>query len=287
MKVETKYEEIGYDFLLKILKSIIKFLSKIVGFFKKFEHKIRFQKFKLIFGDRDDDIYISTYPKSGTTLTQVILYCLTTDGKMDFNHIYDVSPWIRNASFLREKPVDIPSPRIIKTHDEYKDFSKDFKGKIIYVYREGMDVAVSQYNQQKNYNNPDLEFDSFLKVFLKSKKWFNHLKLWMENKNQFSILYVKYEDLLNDKKKEIDRIIKFCGIKCSEMAIKRALKYSSFEYMKKHENKFGDQPPESKRVFNEFIRKGKSGEGKHKFSDAQKKEFDGIFKKTLKNVQIK
>ncbi|MBI33820.1 MAG: hypothetical protein CMP67_00470 [Flavobacteriales bacterium] len=284
MKKETKYEDVGYAFILKILRGIIIFFSKIVGYFKKWEEKIRFQKFKLAFGERDDDIYISTYPKSGTTLTQVILYCLTTDSNMKFNHIYDVSPWIRNASFLRKQPVDLPSPRIIKTHDEYKDFNKNLKGKIIYVYRDGMDVAVSQFNQQKNYNAPNLEFDSFLRNFLKSKKWFKHVELWMKNKKHLPILYIRYEDLLRDKRKEINKIIEFCGIKCSEAAIKKAIKYSDFKYMKANETKFGDQPTEKNKIFNQFIRKGKSGEGKQKFSDSQVKEFTQLYNENLKET---
>ena len=70
-------------------------------------------------------IYISTYPKSETTLMQMILYHLTTDGRMNFKHIYEVSPLIHNASFLGQKPPDLKSPRIIKTHDNYKDFGKN------------------------------------------------------------------------------------------------------------------------------------------------------------------
>ncbi|MBA7550607.1 hypothetical protein ES705_43126 [subsurface metagenome] len=45
--------------------------------------------------------------------------------------------------------------------------------------------------------------------------------------------------------------------------------------MKKHEDKFGEQPPEPKPqfVYDQFIRKGKSGEGKDMLSDKQRKWF--------------
>jgi len=36
------------------------------------------------FVPRNDDIFIVTYPRSGTTWLQQILYQLTTDGNMDF-----------------------------------------------------------------------------------------------------------------------------------------------------------------------------------------------------------
>ena len=288
MKKESKYEEKGYNLIINTLKHFKRFFTKIVTNFTVFEDQIRFQKYKLSFGERDDDIYISTFPKSGTTLTQVILYCLTTDGKMNFNHIYDVSPWIRNASFLRQKPKELASPRVIKTHDKYKDFPKKTKGKIIYIHRSGMDVAVSMYNQQKNYNNSELKFDDYIKSFFKSKNWFNHSKEWLKNKNDFDIIYIKYEDLINNKRNEIERIISFLNLKCSETAINRALKYSSFTYMKQHESKFGDQPIEKKeKVYNKFIRKGKEGEGKKQFSKDQAKIFNDLYVDKVKDLEKK
>ncbi len=45
------------------------------------------------FNIRPDDIFIVTYPRSGTTWMQMILYQLTTDGKMNFPHISKVCPW--------------------------------------------------------------------------------------------------------------------------------------------------------------------------------------------------
>lgn len=65
--------------------------------------KLAFLKYSLEFGEYDSDIYVATFPKSGTTLTQMILYQMTTEGKMDFNHIYDVSPWLRNDAYKNRK----------------------------------------------------------------------------------------------------------------------------------------------------------------------------------------
>jgi hypothetical protein len=44
------------------------------------------------FVPRPDDIFIVTYPRSGTTWMQMILYQLTTDGDMTFAHIEQVCP---------------------------------------------------------------------------------------------------------------------------------------------------------------------------------------------------
>lgn len=289
MSKSKEIEFKGYEILSNAFLKIHKAINKFSGLFFKISTKLRFEQYKLIFGERNDDIYIATYPKSGTTVMQMILYHLTTDGKMDFEHIYDVSPWIRNASFKKQAPVKLPSPRIIKTHDFYHEFPKKTKGKFIYVYRNGMDVAVSMYHQQKNYNKSDLKFDKFCADYLKRKAWFKHTKEWFRNKNNFPVLFVKYEDLIQNKKKEIERIIDFCKLKSSEEAIDRAIKYSSFDYMKKHENKFGDQPEENKKVYNQFIRKGKVRlvKEKNNLTKNRKNNLKSITKKWLNLLKTK
>jgi len=283
-EVDKNPELVGYQVLYRLF-------NKLGGKFLKVADDIFFLIYRLKFGQRDDDIYIVTYPKSGTTIMQVVLYQLTTDGDMNFDHIYDVSPWIRNHSFKKLEPPQLPSPRIIKSHDGYKTFEKGTKGRFIHVYRNGMDVAVSQYHQVKNYVKPDLEFDEFLKEFLDVKAkggWFQFNKRWFENKWKRPVLYVKYEDLLSNKYEQIQRVIKFCNLKVDESAIVRAIECSSFEYMKQNENKFGERPPEtSKLVYNQFIRKGSTGEGNELFKEPQKDLFYKYYNKHVKHYEQK
>lgn len=263
------------DFELIGVKFINTLVDKVGRRLKKISDKLSFMLYKLEFGERDDDIYIVTYPKSGTTMMQMILYHLTTQGDLTFNHIYEVSPWIRNASIRGEKLKEFSSPRLIKSHDFYKEFSKGVKGRFIFVYRDGMDVAVSLYHQNRNYNNPDLEFNEFISKFLSNRKtnWFKYTQDWLDNKHNLTILYLKYEDLINDKEMQINKIIRFCKLNCTPDQIERALRYSSFDQMKQLEEKFGVQPPSSKMVYDQFIRRGKIGEGKKHFSPEQHDKF--------------
>lgn len=267
----------GYAVFASLSKKIANRIKRVANYFNRLSEKFHFEQFRIKFGERDDDIYIVTYPKSGTTLLQMILYCLTTDGSMEFNHIYEVSPWIRNDSLKRMKPRELPSPRLIKSHDKAHYFEKGVKGRFIFVYRDGMDVAVSHYHQNKNYNNPKLEFDSYLETFFKTKEWFKFCRGWFRNKHNFPILYLRYEDILNDKRSAINQMIKFLKITPSEDQIERALEYSSFEFMKEHEDKFGEPKPEHEKIYDQFIRKGKSGEGKSMFSDIQNQKYKSLF----------
>ena len=284
-KEKENSEYLGYELIAKLFLKIGKIISRLGGWFINRANKLHFEQYKLRFGERDDDIYISTYPKSGTTMMQVILYQLTSEGNMNFKHIYEVSPWIRNASFKNQKTIELPSPRLIKTHDSYKDFPKGTKGRFIHVHRRGKDVAVSLYNQNKDYNNNKLKFEKFIKKFFKEKAWFKYSRDWFRNRKGFRILHVHYENLLKDKLKEILRIVAFLELTLDEQAIERALKFSSFEYMKEHETKFGEQPlenPKHKKRYDNFIRKGNIGEGDEMFTKQQKETFEKFYKKIVK-----
>lgn len=272
----------------KFIYKLIAWLSKLtyrIGYnLNQTSKELNFLKYKIEFGERDDDIYIVTYPKSGTTLTQMLLYQMTTDGNMNFNHIYEVSPWLSNDAFKRKPIKIVPSPRIIKSHNQYKKFDKYVKGRFIYVYRDVCDVVVSQYHQRKNYGKPDLDFDKFFGSFIKDKKmnWFTFNRDWLVNKNKLNILYLKYEDLTTDLDSCIMKISQFLELDPKSINMKRVHERCSFKYMKKHEDKFGEQPVEKPEfVYNQFIREGKSGSGKQKLSTEQVQLLEKIEKSIL------
>src|SRR5215218_5290023 len=56
-----------------------------------------------LFRPRPDDIFVVSYPKSGTTLMQMMVYQLATRGEMDFSHITIASPWFE-MELMRSSP---------------------------------------------------------------------------------------------------------------------------------------------------------------------------------------
>jgi len=274
-------ERIQNNLADKLIQPLVWMSNRILALIRE----LKFFQYCLKFGQREDDIYVCTYLKSGTTLMQMILYQMTTHGEIDFDHIYDVSPWIRNDVFRGKKPLHFPSPRIIKSHDPYHDFEKGTKGKFVHVIRDGKDVAVSFYHQNKNYVNPDLDFkDNFRRFFVKRgpMNWFHYTKCWLENKKGFDIMYVRYEELLENKEQVVNKLAVFLNIQLTPEILQRTLERSSFEFMKQHEDKFGEQPVE--RVYNQFIRKGKMGEGEEYLNEEQKKFFHEQHDKLLSNL---
>lgn len=263
-------------------------MTRLSRSFKKAADELHYLKYKIEFGERDDDIYIVSYPKSGTTLMQMLIYQLTTNGEINFKHIYDISPWIRNESIRRKEPGEFPSPRIIKTHDQYKEFDQETKGRFIFIFRDGMDVAVSLYNQEINYKNTEESFSEYVEKFITKKRynWFDFTQEWFKNSKRLPILYIRYEDMLNDFEKELNRIANYLGYVVDEKNLPRIKERCSFKFMKSHEDKFGERPPE-KKVYDQFIRKGKAGEGKEKFSKEEKEKFISRYRKKVGFLELK
>ena len=118
------------------------------------------------FNPRPDDIFVVTYPRSGTTWMQMILYQLTTEGNMNFPHITMVCPWFERLLKDGAAFDALPSPRVFKSHLSYRKIPKG-PCKYIYVARDGKDVAVSYYHFHATHIGFKGSFDEFFERFLK------------------------------------------------------------------------------------------------------------------------
>src|SRR5690606_9335773 len=145
---------------------------------------------------------------------QMIIYQLTSDGNMDFEHLYDVSPWCRFSAYFKKEMPSVGERRIIKTHDPYKMLSGIEKGKFIFVARDCLDVLSSLHQHIKDYNNPNADFEEL--ASRKMKEWFEYNESWIQNKNDLNILYLNYEDIIENKKGVILKIAEFLEIKIDE-----------------------------------------------------------------------
>ena len=68
---------------------------------------------------RADDIYVVSYPRSGTTWLQMILYQIMTDGDLNFGHISERVPFFERSLTVGRDLNALPSPRLFKTHYPY------------------------------------------------------------------------------------------------------------------------------------------------------------------------
>ncbi|MBF0572809.1 MAG: sulfotransferase domain-containing protein, partial [Desulfamplus sp.] len=254
-----------------------------------------FKVANLEFKPRADDIFIVTYPRSGTTWLQMILYQLATDGNMEIDHIAQKVPWFERLIDYRiwnAKDFEaMDSPRLFKSHLSAQDVPKG-NCKYIYMVRNGYDVAISYFEFYCSHLGFKGDFDQFFKKFIDGDvqfgSWFAHAADWKamsENADSIKpsqILFLKFEDMKNDFDAQLDKIITFAGFKIPSDRLPEIRERCSFKFMKQHEDKFDHitaQIWEKGYKRSSFIREGKSGQGKARFTLDQQANFKNMLKK--------
>ncbi|XP_077145628.1 amine sulfotransferase-like [Ranitomeya variabilis] len=248
---------------------------------------------------RDGDVFLITFPKSGTVWTQQILSLIFNEGhrnRTEQIQTIDRVPWLEynlnNADYNSR-----PSPRLFTTHLPYYLMPKDLKlkmGKIIYVSRNPKDVLTSYYHVYKM--NPSLEsaidWEIFIDLFISGKvasgSWFDHVSDWYQRKEDFDILFLTYEDMIKDLRSAVLKICKYVGINLDDEAIDIVVEKASFKNM--------IQDPLANYTFlsNElldknkgsFLRKGIVGDWKTIMTVAQSEMFDKVYKEKMGDLPI-
>jgi hypothetical protein len=97
------------------------------------------------FKPRPTDIFVTTYPKCGTTWMTQICHQLRTGGHMDFEEIVEVCPWdILALDCGQDLDADhVANPRVFKSHERSADIAKG--GRYIHVCRNPLDAFISFY----------------------------------------------------------------------------------------------------------------------------------------------
>ncbi len=236
---------------------------------------------------RPDDVFIVTYPRSGTTWLQMILYQLTTGGDMDFPHIAEQCPWFERVALNKRDLDKLPSPRVFKSHLPWIWIPKR-RCRYIYVARNGKDVAVSFYHFYKSHFRYRGTFDQFFARFMRGwvvwGSWFYHVKGYWRHRNDANLLFLRYEDLIEDLEGGIRRIIAFLDLDVSEERIPQIVERCSFAFMKAHQEKFDfgfEMLLEQGMTPGTFIRKGQAGQWKACLSDQQRERFDSTCARSL------
>ena len=230
---------------------------------------------------RPSDVFISSYPRSGTTLTQWILYLLTHEEQADPDHLTKVSPWFERSLAIGElsaKDLErFPSPRIFKSHLP-REWLPD-GARYIYVEREPLDVLVSYFHFYRAYLGFTGSLDDFYRRFMEGRvqygSWFEHVAGWRARASEPDVLIVHYEELLEDRKGSIEDIARFLGWECDDRWIDRAVIESSFDAMKRREAIFDHATAlllERGVRRQSFLRSGRSGRGAGELTEAQVRE---------------
>ena len=218
------------------------FLTGLTGLMQGTLGRLRWYRLRhLQFKPRPGDIYIITAPKAGTTWAQQIVHQLLTQGRGEFDHIYQVAPYLEALSERSEAErflEALPSPRVLKTHLRHDLLKPPADSRILYVTREASDSLLSFYHHRCLREGFHLDFDAYLRGALVRSPWRTHLESWWPHRTDPNVLHVRYEDLSADLEGGIRRIAAFLGIPIQQERLPDILHRCGFAYMKQHHARF-------------------------------------------------
>ncbi|XP_070822534.1 sulfotransferase family 2, cytosolic sulfotransferase 3 isoform X2 [Chaetodon trifascialis] len=259
-------------------------------------HSMESLEYAQNFSVEDTDVFAVTYPKSGTIWMQEILPLVLNGG--DLTPIHTIPNWDR-VPWLEEKRLamvvdQLTSPRALVTHFPYHLMPPSFhasKAKVVYVMRNPKDVMVSSYyfHQMAGFLNDPGTFDEFMAKFLEGKvlfgKWTDHVKSWRHTELGDRIMYITYEEMVQDLPAALRSLSDFLGSNLSEEVIQKIAEHCSFKTMKVNSMSNFSLVPKVLMDSDKspFLRKGVVGDWKNHFSSEQLARFTSVIRQELEN----
>lgn len=254
---------------------------------------------------RDNDIVISTWAKSGTTLTQQIVAQLVFDGADVYGP--NLSPWIDLFVAGDERAVAAAQThrRFLKTHIPIDTIVYSPKAKYLFIGRDGRDVFWSWYNHWNSYLPEDLAHTSSFYPdeppigypsqdmrtafhdWLDSDAYpnppfFSHTQGWFDARHLPNFKLMHFTDLRADLPGQIRSIADFLGIPINPDRFETILRHCSIEYMRqKAETEALHMKGIWKDGANSFFFKGTNGRWKDVLTADDLARYDAEVKKRL------
>lgn len=243
---------------------------------------------------RDGDVVISVPAKSGTTWTMNIVHQLFSGGTADFRDIYEEVPWIEFLSHPlqpfrevvdRVEAMPRDRRRAFKSHSAPPEvpFIPAGEGpdvKYVVVFRNPEEALVSFWPFIAKHSDewfalwgmpreamvrPD--FPSFYREVIAERGmdangFFGFLNAWWPLRHQPNVLFMHYAAMKRDHEGSIRKIAQFIGVEPSAEEWARILEYTSFGWMKAHEDKFEAMTAGKVPILmrGAMIRKGQAGD---------------------------
>uniref|UniRef100_A0A8C0GJD9 Sulfotransferase n=1 Tax=Chelonoidis abingdonii TaxID=106734 RepID=A0A8C0GJD9_CHEAB len=236
---------------------------------------------------RDSDVFVVTFPKSGTVWMQNILSLIYYEGLRDGTaktETIDRVPWLE-YNFNKMNYESRPSPRLFSSH-----LPLFFILQVIYVARNPKDVAVSYFHFSKHASIfekvPD--FNILMERFLSGKvlasSWFDHVKGWYTHRADYNILFLTYEEMKKDLRSAVLKVCDFLGKQLTEKELDVVVEKAVFDNMKSDpRSNYEDKTC----ILEKDIRNGTVGDWKNIMTVAQNEKFNKVFNENMKDLPFK
>uniref|UniRef100_F6ZN16 Sulfotransferase n=1 Tax=Callithrix jacchus TaxID=9483 RepID=F6ZN16_CALJA len=177
---------------------------------------------------RPSDVWIVTYPKSGTSLLQEVVYLVSQGADPDEIGLMNIDEQLPVLEYPQpglDIIKELTSPRLIKSHLPYRFLPSDLHNgdsKVIYMARNPKDLVVSYYQFHRSLRTMSYRgtFQEFCRRFMNDKlgygSWFEHVQEFWEHRMDSNVLFLKYEDMHRDLVTMVEQLARFLGVSCDK-----------------------------------------------------------------------
>ncbi|KAJ8729875.1 hypothetical protein PYW07_016913 [Mythimna separata] len=273
---------------------------------------------------RPDDVWVITFPRSGTTWIQEMVWLAEND--LDYitakeTPLYKRFPMLETTCILPEVSFELikinffglgnfqglneavrvpswktiekaPSPRFIKTHLPLSMLPPNLlsTAKVIYVARDPRDVAVSYYYLHKMTTKKLLRanmthfWEAFRRDLLPWTPIVAHANEAYTKRHHPNLHFVYYEDMKKDLVTEVAKVCSFLGKDYSDIQIKKLAEHLTFDNLRKNKN-VNNSTGKDEGI--QFIRKGEAGGWKAHFDEKMQLQAEEFLTERLRGLELR
>ncbi|XP_039719165.1 sulfotransferase 4A1 isoform X1 [Pteropus medius] len=186
---------------------------------------------------RPSDVWIVTYPKSGTSLLQEVVYLVSQGADPDEIGLMNIDEQLPVLEYPQpglDIIKELTSPRLIKSHLPYRFLPSDLHSgdsKVIYMARNPKDLVVAYYQFHRSLRTMSYRgtFQEFCRRFMNDKlgygSWFEHVQEFWEHRLDANVLFLKYEDMHRDLVTMVEQLARFLGVSCDKAQLEALIEH--------------------------------------------------------------
>jgi hypothetical protein len=225
---------------------------------------------------RPADVFLASYPRSGSTWLRFMLYEMITGDPSTFGNVNSafrvVGEHFGAAGLLPTQG------RLIGTHEQYRPAYH----KVLYLVRDVRDVVLSQFPREKEMGVAAKTFDDYLYQLMTGRKrhgsWHQHVLSYLDSDTatRGEFLLIKFEDMRRDTEQTFKRILDFLGMQIDRHVILHAIESNSLQSMRTKEDQLHSttvriprHPHKGSHEEARFVRSGSVGSWREQLTAAQ------------------